>query len=200
MAAGEMAPLPDALKEARNVNRFLNSSELLLGEQATSSNVAARLGSATIFHFAGHSVQTKNGTELLLAADRPNEQFPWVDGEFLRQHPPRACRLAVLSACATGSRDASWDHPLQDMVETLSALGVPAVVATRWQIDSGAAVPLMNDFYASLAKGNSVAMALTSARRVQFGQSLYNNPYYWGAYYVTGTESTRPTGELNARF
>jgi CHAT domain-containing protein len=105
----------------------------------------------------------------------------------------------VLSACATGSREASWNHPLQDIVETLGSLGVPAVVATRWQIDSGAAVSFMNAFYGSLAKGNSVAMALTSARRVQSGQSLYNNPYYWGAYYVTGKESIRSIGELNAR-
>jgi CHAT domain-containing protein/tetratricopeptide (TPR) repeat protein len=193
-------PLPEALMEAKNVNRFLNSPELLLGAQATSTRVAESIGSATIFHFAGHAVQTRNGTELLLAADMPGDKTPWVDGAFLRRHPPRACRLAVLSACATGGHEASWSHPLQDIVETLGSLGVPAVVATRWQIDSGAAVPFMNAFYASLAKRNSVASALTSARRVQFGQSPYNNPYYWGSYYVTGRESIRPIGELNARF
>ncbi|WP_263350045.1 CHAT domain-containing protein [Acidicapsa acidisoli] len=199
MAAGDTSPLPEALTEARNVNRFLKSPELLLGEQATNNHIAERIGSATIFHFAGHAVQTRSGTELLLAEDTPNQETPWVDGTFLRQHPPRACRLAVLSACSTGSREASWKQPLQDIVETLSSLGVPAVVATRWQIDSEASVPFMNAFYTSLAQGNSVAVALTSARRVQSGQSLYNNPYYWGAYYVTGKESIRTIGELNAR-
>jgi len=199
MAAGDAAPLPEALTEARNVNHFLNSPALLLGEQATYNHVAERIGSATVFHFAGHAVQTRSGTELLLAEDIPNQETPWVDGPFLRKHPPRVCRLAVLSACATGSREASWNHPLQDIVETLGSLGVPAVVATRWQIDSEASVPFMNAFYESLAKGNSVAVALTSARRVQSGQSLYNNPYYWGAYYVTGKESIRTIGELNAR-
>jgi CHAT domain-containing protein/tetratricopeptide (TPR) repeat protein len=199
MAAGDASPLPEALTEARNVNKFLKSQELLLGEQATNNHIAEWIGSATIFHFAGHAVQTRSGTELLLAEDTPNQETPWVDGRFLRQHPPRACRLAVLSACSTGSREASWKQPLQDIVETLGSLGVPAVVATRWQIDSEASVPFMTAFYASLAKGNSVAMALTSARRVQSGQSLYNNPYYWGAYYVTGKESIRTIGELNAR-
>jgi CHAT domain-containing protein len=200
VATGEAAPLPEALTEARNVNHFLNSPELLLGDQATYNHVAERIGSATVFHFAGHAVQTRSGTELLLAGDTPNRgETPWVDGAFLRKHPPRACRLAVLSACSTGSHEASWNHPLQDIVETLGSLGVPAVVATRWQIDSEASVPFINAFYESLAKGNSVAMALTSARRVQSGQSLYNNPYYWGAYYVTGKESIRTIGELNAR-
>ena len=192
-------PLPEAIKEADSVNVFLHSPDLLLGEQATATHVASAIGSATILHFAGHALQTENGTELLLAAASPGEKRPWVDGEFLRQHPPRACRLAVLSACATGVREAAWNHPLQDIVETLGSLGVPEVVATRWQIDSEAAVPFMDAFYQSLERGTSVAMALTSARRVLSKQSLYGNPYYWGAYYVTGREAMHSGGEYRAR-
>ncbi len=191
-------PLPEAMKEADSVNAFLHSPDLLLGQQATATRVASAIGSATIFHFAGHALQTGSGTELLLAATSPGEKSPWIDGEFLRRHPPRACRLAVLSACATGVREAAWNHPLQDIVETLGALGVPEVVATRWQIDSEAAVPFMDAFYRSLAQGTSVAMALTSARRVESGKSLYANPYYWGAYYATGRETTYLTGEFHA--
>jgi CHAT domain-containing protein/tetratricopeptide (TPR) repeat protein len=190
MATGNEPPLPEALEEASSVSHRLRSTELLLGRQATTANLAQMLGSATIFHFAGHAIQTGNGTELLLAASSPGEVRPWVDGAFLRQHPPRDCQLAVLSACSTGTREASWNHPLQDIVETLGDLGVPEVVATRWQIDSEAAVPFMDSFYQTLATGKSVAMALTSARRVQFSESLYKNPYYWGAYYVTGGEAT----------
>jgi CHAT domain-containing protein len=199
MATGNEPPLPEALEEAGSVTRLLHSSQLLLGRQATTANLAQALGSATIFHFAGHAVQTGNGTELLLAASSPDELRPWVDGVFLRQHPPHACQLAVLSACSTGTREASWNHPLQDIVETLGDLGVPEVVATRWQIDSEAAVPFMDSFYQSLAAGKSVAVALTSARGVQFSRSLYKNPYYWGAYYVTGGETTLVQKESHAR-
>ncbi len=191
-------PLPEAMKEASSVNAFLHSPGLLVGKQATATRVGAALGTATIFHFAGHALQTGSGTELLLAATSQGEKRPWVDGEFLRRHPPRACRLAVLSACATGVREAAWNHPLQDIVETLGSLGVPEVVATRWRIDSSAAIPLMDAFYRSLAQGTSVAMALTSARRVESEKSLYANPYYWGAYYATGRETTDLTGEFYA--
>jgi CHAT domain-containing protein len=199
MATGNEPPLPEALEEAGSVSRLLHSTQLLLGRQATTTNLAQTFGSATIFHFAGHAVQTGNGTELLLAASTPGELRPWVDGVFLRQHPPHACQLAVLSACSTGTREASWNHPLQDIVETLGDLGVPEVVATRWQIDSEAAVPFMDSFYQSLATGKSVAVALTSARGVQFSRSLYKNPYYWGAYYVTGGETTLVPKESHAR-
>jgi tetratricopeptide (TPR) repeat protein len=198
MTAGGEPPLPEALSEATHVDRLLHAPAILLGEQATAARVGAGLSSATIFHFAGHAVPTENGTELLLAAASSGDIRPWVDGKFLQQHPPRACRLAVLSACATGKRELAWNHPLQSMVETLGSLGVPEVVATRWQIDSEASVPLIDTFYAGLAKGETAAMALTSARRVQFSNSSYRNPYYWGAYYVTGRELVPPLGDLHA--
>jgi tetratricopeptide (TPR) repeat protein len=198
VAAGGGAPLPEALDEARSVGQILKTSRVLLGEHATVSHVAQALGTATIFHFSGHAAQTQDGTELLMAAD-PGDQTPWVDGAFLRLHPPRVCRLAVLSACATGKHESSWNHPLQDMVETLGSLGVPEVVATRWQIDSEASVPFIHEFYTRLAQGDSVASALTAARRLQFQQSLYSNPYYWGAYYVTRREAIYPGGKRNGQ-
>jgi tetratricopeptide (TPR) repeat protein len=189
VARGDEPPLPEAVKEAKSVSRLLHSAQPLLGEQATAANIAQALSTATIFHFAGHAIQTRDGTELLLAPSLPGEARPWVDGIFLRQHPMHNCQLAVLSACSTGAREASWNHPLQDIVETLGDMGVPEVVATRWQIDSEASVPFMEAFYQGLAQGKNVALALTSARRVQFSQPLYGNPYYWGAYYLTGGES-----------
>jgi CHAT domain-containing protein len=192
-------PLPEAITEAKSVNRILHSSELLLGKQATTASIAEELGSAPVFHFAGHAKQSVNGTELLLASASSGDKTPWIDGAFLRQHPPRLCRLAVLSACATGRRETAWKHPLQDIVETLGSLGVPEVVATRWQIDSAASVPFMDAFYQRLAQGNSVPLALTSARRVLSTRSMYRNPYYWGAYYDSGEETKYTTGELHAR-
>ena len=191
-------PLPEAQREAALVGKFLRSPTLLLGQEATAVKVAESIGSASSFHFAGHAVQTVNGTRLLLAAIDPSDSTPWIDGTFLRQHPPRSCRLAVLSACATGSHAASWTHPLQDMVETLVSLGVPNVVATRWQIDSAATVPFMDAFYESLSKGHNTAFALTVARRLQSSQSQYNNPYYWGAYYLSSTEYSNARITLNA--
>jgi CHAT domain-containing protein len=196
--AEDEPPLPEALTEAQAVDGFLHAPTLLLGGQATAVRVAQALSTATIFHFAGHAIQTNDGTELLLAAASPADSKPWMDGDFLRRHPPRACKLAVLSACATGEREASWNHPRQDIVETLSSLGVPEIVATRWQIDSETAVPFIDTLYQNLQQGESVAQALTAARRVQSHHSLTRNPYYWGAYYVTGRENTRFTGVLYA--
>jgi tetratricopeptide (TPR) repeat protein len=197
VAEGE-PPLPEALDEARAVSANFHAPALLLGAQATRTGIQQALSSATIFHFAGHAIQTSNGTQLLLARGSAGETTPWIDGVILRQHPPRNCQLAVLSGCSSGGRLDSWSDPLQDMVETLNSVGVPEVVATRWQIDSGAAVPFMEAFYRSLAKGNSVAAALRDSRRVLYSDATYRNPYFWGAYYASGNKNAYAQGALHA--
>lgn len=197
--AADEVPLPEAIEEAQSVRLLLNAPAPLLGTQATSSSIAAHIGSATILHFAGHALQRTDGTELLLARSSTRDQMPWIDGKFFRQHPPRACRLAVLSACASGNRVASWNHPFQDLVETLASAGVEDVVATEWQTDSQASVSFMNVFYASMEGGDSAPFALMKARRVLSGNSLYKNPYYWAAYSETSAQIPNSHGKLYVR-
>jgi CHAT domain-containing protein len=187
VGGGGEPPLPDAMREATSVAELLHAPNLLVGDQATANHLATALSSATILHFAGHARQTPDGTELMLAAS-PGEERPWLDASFLRRHPPRQCRLAVLSACSTGIQESSWNRSLEDIVHTLAAQGTREVVATGWQIDSQASVPFMNVFYQSLARGNTVASALTSARKIQSRNPLYNKPYYWAGYYAASGE------------
>jgi len=74
-----------------------------------------------------------------------------------------------------------------DIVATLASLGVPDVLATRWQIDSSAAVPMMDAFYSGLSKGFTVPQALTTARQSMVRDPRYRHPYYWAAWYASGT-------------
>lgn len=78
-----------------------------------------------------------------------------------------------------------------DIVDTLTSLGVPQVVATRWQIDSASAVPMMDAFYHGLAGGLSVPQALTAARQSLIRDARYKHPYYWAAYYASGEGPTK---------
>jgi len=76
---------------------------------------------------------------------------------------------------------------IRDGIKTLASLGVPDVVATRWQIDSAAAVPMMDAFYGGLAQGFTVPRALTAARQSLMRDARYHHPYYWAAYYASGS-------------
>jgi len=187
IGGGESQLLPEALDEARSVAQFSHGANLLVAGQATASQVVLRLSTATTIHFAGHASELDGATRLLLAPSGALGEKAYLDSEVLRRHPPRAARLAVFSACSSGKREQGWNHGMGDIVDTLASLGVPDVVATRWHIDSSAAVPLMDAFYGGLAKGLSVPRALTAARLSLIRDARYRHPYYWAAYYAAGT-------------
>jgi len=198
VASGESQLLPEVLAEARAVAHFDVVPSVLVGEQATEARVVERLGTAEAFHFAGHAASRGGATRLLLAPEKPGEgqDSPWLDSEVFRGHPPRQARLAVFSACSSGRNQASWNHGMGDIVSTLAAVGVPDVVATRWQIDSAAAVPMMDAFYGGLARGLTVPRALTAARQAMVRDVRYRHPYYWAAWYASGWG----TADLSAMF
>jgi CHAT domain-containing protein/tetratricopeptide (TPR) repeat protein len=192
--------LPEVIREARAVARFEDDPTVLIGDEATEPLVAAHLPTATAIHFAGHAAQQDGETRLLLApkaasarliaaSTKPASPAPdgsWLDSTVLRNHPPRAAWLAVFSACSTGKKEEGWDHGFGDIVTTLASVGVPDVVATRWEIDSESAVPMMDGFYAGLAKGLTVPEALTASRLALIHDPRYRHPYYWAAWYASG--------------
>jgi CHAT domain-containing protein/tetratricopeptide (TPR) repeat protein len=191
LVAGGGPPLPEVLDEVRSVARFSRDPNVLVSDEATKARVLAGFESASAIHFAGHSTQHDGTTRLLLApvswrGGVAGSEAPFLDSATLRRFPPRAARLAVLSACSSGRKEESWQHGMGDIVGTLASLGVPEVVATRWQIDSAAAVPMMNAFYGGLAKGLSVPEALTAARQSLVRDSRYRHPFYWASYYASG--------------
>ena len=199
IAADEEQTLPEVLNEARAVARFSDEPSVLLAAAANEPRVAAHLANASSIHFAGHAAQEDGATRLLLApvegdglgsrreaAGTGSAERPWLDSELLRKHPPRLARLAVFSACSTGREKEGWNHGMGDIVGTLAALGVPDVVATRWQIDSASAIPMMDGFYGGLAKGQTVPQALTEARQSMVRDARYRHPYYWAAWYASG--------------
>ncbi len=190
IGAGESALLPEVLNEARSVARMGPDSDLLLAQQATEARVAAHLASASIIHFAGHAAQYDGTTRLMLAPSGAARDRPYLDSSLFLRDPPRAAQLVVLSACSSGIGEAGWNHGMGDIVDTLASLGVPQVVATRWQIDSASAVPLMDAFYRGLADGLSVPEALTAARQSLIRDARYRHPYYWAAYYASGVGQT----------
>jgi len=214
VAADESKMLPEVMEEARAVAAFSSSPIVLLGSDATEAGVVARLPNAAAIHFAGHAAEEFGATRLLLAPSEAEAQAAnpdnaqgrsagvgksWLDSALIRSHPPRAARLAVFSACSTGKKEEGWNHGMGDIVSALASVGVPDVVATRWQIDSVSALPIMDTFYQGLAAGQTVPQALTSARLTLIRDPRYSHPYYWAAWYASGRGNTTLTQIFHAR-
>lgn len=123
-----------------------------------------RQGNFHIFHFIGHGDFDEAANQGVLAFENEDETADYVKAEqlsaILGNHP--SLRLAVLNSCK-GSRT-SLANPFADTATTLVQQGIPAVIAMQFSISDTAAVKFAGEFYAAIADGLPVDMAVTEAR------------------------------------
>jgi CHAT domain-containing protein len=92
------------------------------------------------------------------------------------------CRLAVLSACSTGTGEARGPVNPESLVRGLLWAGVARVVASRWNMDSETGAALMERFYDRLLSGDDVAKALQRAAQSLRENAETSHPYFWAGF------------------
>jgi CHAT domain-containing protein len=178
-----LRPLPDAIAEVHDVAGWFPSARLLVGEQASLSNLERELSRANVFHFAGHT-KLSSGRLGLVLHDRGAHESSVLDPDGLEKMPLGRLELVFLSACSTEKDSEESGSGTEGLAYPFLAVGVPHVLASRWNIDSAAAKLLVDNFYATLLSGRSVASSLALAQaRVRDTQP---HPYYWAAFDAFG--------------
>lgn len=131
-------------------------------------------GSAFIFHFAGHGeIGTqrddfnrgvpKESGYIVLLADHVTKQRDRFSAEELARHLQGAgVRLAVLGACNSGARNATY--PWDGVASALAANGIPAVIAMQFEVVDVQATAFARALYAALGLGLSLDEAAWSGR------------------------------------
>lgn len=130
--------------------------------------------SALIFHFAGHGGLgvtrddfnrgvPKSEGHILLLADHAGRQKETLSAEDLARHLHHAgTRLAVLNACYSGARNATY--PWSGVASSLTASGIPAVLAMQFKVGHVEAEAFTRALYAALALGLTLDEAVWSGR------------------------------------
>ena len=168
--------LPNAKNEAEKVSALFPRSILLSGHQASLTEVRDRLGSAELFHFAGHGYggeggglwlsDGSGGATLLRAADIRNLNLS-------------SCRLVVLSGCSTASGELNGPGDPQSLVRAFLRAGAREVVASVWNLSSAGTAVFMDKFYQSILTGAAAAEALRQAAAAARSGGTWSHPYYW---------------------
>lgn len=190
-AEWSMDPIPEVEAEAQSVaDKFLRSVSLK-GKEAAVDRLERLLPQAEIVHLAAHGL-IMDGTEgLLLFAGRKNVGASAQDtvlwgAEHARPELFSRANLVVLSACSSGKSTKSRLEVHGGLVRALLGIGVPNVVASRWNVDSTLTVGFMDEFYSHLIHGSSVSSALASAEEQVRTKLHKEHPYYWAAFAVIG--------------
>jgi Flp pilus assembly protein TadD len=178
----DLPPLPEARAEAEKVfSRFPRSSKLLVGKEATLTEVRDRLPAAEIFHFAGHGYGGEGGGLILRG---PNGAPALLRAAEIQGVDLSRCRLAVLSGCATGAGERHGPGDPQSLVRAFLRAGARQVVASLWNLNSAATQLLIDQFYTALCSDATPAESLRRAAVAVRSKAEYQHPYYWAGLQV----------------
>jgi CHAT domain-containing protein len=181
-------PIPAVQREAQSLVKRFRSVQWLDGTAATRAAIRHALSGVQLFHFAGHAsaAPLRNGLLLEEPADAVSQVRVFGPADFSRATVGQL-QLAVLAACETATHSTTDDSQTKSLSEALLRSGVPAVVASRWSVDSDATALLMSEFYKNLLSGNEVAASLRAAQLRLASLPGFNTPYYWAGFGAQGS-------------
>jgi CHAT domain-containing protein len=180
--------LVQTMREGAAIAARFQRTVLLTREEATLAALQQHRPRTELLHFAGHGFSNAgNGGLLLAPGENDSGEAGVLDGRLLASEDWSRCRLAVLSACSTGTGESRGPVNPESLVRSMLWAGIARVVATRWNVDAEASVLFMDRFYDALLSGAGVTAALQrAALRLRENQAT-NHPYYWAGFQSFGT-------------
>jgi CHAT domain-containing protein len=167
-----------------------DSDTVLLGPSATKSAFEhSGLDQHSIIHLAVHGVANEKHPEraaLILQSDSSSGDDGILEASDI-VHLHTTADLVVLSACDTAVGRLQGEEGIANLSLAFQLAGAKTVVSTLWSIDDATTLYLMKRFYAHLAEKDTVADALTAAKRDMlktYGTQAV--PYYWASFKLEG--------------
>jgi CHAT domain-containing protein len=198
--------LPASEQELERIQSLYPHRLVLNRRQATESALLKHIGEYEIVHLATHSLSDKRSSMLSAivlaeehlsatkaAAQAINSDGVALDGALQAQEiynlKPERTRLVVLSSCRSGLGDGRRNEALGGLAQAFLVAGVPAVVASLWDIDDDSAAVLMEKFHAGrrvkkMAFGQALRQAQLSF--LQTSSVKKRHPFFWATFIVTG--------------
>lgn len=179
-----LEPLTSAEREARELGSMFVGAKVLAGQQATRDVVVAALGSATVFHFAGHAVFDERHPDRSFLGVPPNG----LTAAELSTLDLHRLRLVALSTCESVRSVTGPPTGLASLADAFRAAGATGIVGSLWRVDDQRASAIMQGFFEQYRKSNDPAAALSVVQRklLHGGDRGLANPAVWAAFEFTG--------------
>jgi hypothetical protein len=191
-------PLPGAVREVEHLARRYGNVDLRLPGESQSPLVPEDLARYDILHLATHARvddQRPWSSEIVLNADDSAGRL--LAGDIAELDLP--ARLAVLSACETGSGRILSGEGVLGLSSAFLGAGVPTVVASLWPVDDAVTTTLMERFYVELYFGHDPATALARAQDYVRADPATAHPFHWAGFVVVGDGTVAVDLEIRRR-
>lgn len=185
--------LPGTSTEILAIAEFADG-EYFYGEAANEHTFKSIVEDYSILHLAVHGETNEskpNESKLIFYAKGDSLE----DGElhaFELYNMSLNAKLAVLSACNSGTGKLVTGEGLMSIGRAFSYAGVESLVLNRWEVSDITAPYIMQYFYEGLYKGMRKSEALTFAKNrflSNDADNITSAPFYWAGFYVLGDDS-----------
>jgi CHAT domain-containing protein len=183
--------LKGASNEAKSISKLF-PSKLFNDESLTKSEFIKTAGKAKLLHLAMHAEVNNDYPELsrlLFSKSLEKEE----DHLYLEElyGLSLSAELAILSSCNTGA-GLEKNGSLESFQRAFTFAGVPATVASLWEVPDSSTEQIMVSFYKNLKAGQTKSEALRNAK-LSFRDKNANNklsaPYFWAGFVVYGSDT-----------
>ena len=186
-----LLPLEGITEEVENISKYINS-KAFLGADATESNFLKNYAGYDILHLAMHTLLNDTLPMFSKLAFSPpvsnsGEDDGWLSTQEIYNLNLNA-RLAVLSACNTGSGILKEGEGVISLARGFFYAGCPSIIMTLWEIEDRSGTSIMDEFYRILSKGKKKPEALRMAKlkHIENADPLKAHPHYWLGYVTIG--------------
>ena len=170
--------LPGLEAQKAAVTHLFPRAKIIDSAKTNWSEARPRLVSAQILHYMGHGKPNGSGTVLDYDEKRVLQTKDFEPN--LLKH----LEIAVLAACSGAAGRDNGIADTNNLTRAFFAAGVPAVVASHWNVDSASTSELMISFYRHLNKNESTAQAMYNARNELLRMKAH--PYFWAGFTLAG--------------
>jgi CHAT domain-containing protein len=185
----QLFPLPGAKLEVEGISKLING-QVFTDNEATEENFKENAENYDILHLAMHTILNDSLPMYSKLVFSPGKEGDgWLDTYEVYNMSLKS-RLAVLSACNTGTGRLQKGEGVMSLARAFLYAGCPAIVMTLWSVEDESSANLMIDFYKNLLSGYSKDEALRKAKikHIQSADPLRAHPYYWLGYVSIGDQ------------
>ncbi|MEA2559153.1 MAG: hypothetical protein QOH06_657 [Acidobacteriota bacterium] len=163
-----LRPLPHARTEGESVKRYLDGSEVLMGEDASETYIKKRnmARSFGLIHFAAHAVMDEVNPDRsgIYLSPGNDKEDGLLQAREIADLPGLDSRIVVLSTCESASGEILRGEGVMGLARAFFQARAHTVVASLWPLRDDYGAALFDRFYHHLGEGKSVAAALQAAQ------------------------------------
>jgi CHAT domain-containing protein len=182
--------LENTAKEVKEVSRLFTDSKVLIGPDASKSNLKKEdLSTRRYILFSTHGILGNEipyikqpALVLNLLGNKEEEGFLTASEIF---NMNLNADLVGLSACQTGLGIQSAGEGVVGLSRAFMYAGTDSVLVSLWSVSDESTYKLMVRFFEGLKQGKDKLTALKEAKHY-LRTSGYDNPFYWAPFILVG--------------